>query len=350
MRKFLIVTLVLTFVLGLSGLALASTGDITQDGVDNDALIDQTYGGYLALIYQQGDENEAAIEQTGGGNNAGTGVYTWDGFPYNYVAGVSTNAPGKNPNWQDPDWGIGQFGNGNKAVIEQEVNSQAMLTQVGDDNQASISQSLQYWNSAMIYQEGDGSIATQVQAGRHNDAYTRQHGGSETAHATQTGGYNYSYQVQTGSTANVAEIKQDGDDNNNPTGATTPPAEGCDCGDCDFTIKMDSVVYDYDCTLCCNFNTGSVTQYQDGAINQAYIDVLGNYNNTCQWQDGDSNFADIDIDGDYNTAKQVQLGSGNEAWITQNGHNNTACQHQNGDGHSTITQTGDRNCACVIQG
>lgn len=110
---------------------------------------------------------------------------------------------------------------------------------------------------------------------------------------------------------------------------------------------------DFHCSPC-NFNTKTWMQYQWGHFNEAYIDVLGDRNNTVQWQSGtswgDYNYADIKINGDDNDAKQVQLGDSNEAYIDVLGNTNILCQYQEGNDNFVETLIeGDNNTACVIQ-
>lgn len=71
MRKFLVVTLVLVLVLGLSGLALAfdNVANVDQSGTANDLLVDQGIPDNYAVLTQIAlTTNEAWIRQWGGNN------------------------------------------------------------------------------------------------------------------------------------------------------------------------------------------------------------------------------------------------------------------------------------------
>lgn len=217
--------------------------DIDQDGDDNKAQIVQDSftpfseaDGHLADIEQDGDDNEALVEQDGlGGSNM---AYTTQEGAYNeaYQTQYNTGGAGADVNTATIDQldsynaraYQSQVGEGNDASISQEGgewypdydSNYAEQWQIGDDNTASITQDFdgnngpfppaeednyakQYQegdsNDASIDQDGEGNKALQKQWGNDNYITSEQDGHDNKLAAYQWGNDNYAMTAQTGS-------------------------------------------------------------------------------------------------------------------------------------------------------
>ena len=210
-KRILTVVMALAFVVGLSGMALADSNYAQQE--------------------QYGGGESATIEQYGQSNIA----YQWQ----NYYQGLSGG---------DNIAEIFQEGTGNIARqvqegIEEGIENEAYITQIGDDNDANI------------YQDGIGNKALQRQntfdvPGDGNTAYIKQYG-------TNSG--------------------------NSPWGFDVVGASQKQVG---------------------NYNNASI--YQDGCENYASSIQTGNGNNVSQSQTGDYNYSTVAQTGNGNIANVTQ--------------------------------------------
>ncbi|MDH5364674.1 MAG: hypothetical protein OEW82_05875 [Dehalococcoidia bacterium] len=334
------ILIIAAIVFAVSGLALANTADITQDGTGNEATINQTGSGQSATINQYGT-NLAQIDQSGGNNNTAT---------------INQGAPGKPvTNFHKPayasDWIIGSW-------IEQVGSDNIASTTVAFDGSASGSGNS---NSTRIYQNGVENTATQVigsyssytnsnkpykaieidQVGNENTASqttTSSFGcyGIQNMVTLQTGNSNYAQQDSVGGMASTMEIFQTGNGN------SSTQYQWARYSTAHVDIQGNNNITD---------QYQKYTVWSLSGVDDAYIDIIGDDNIATQSQIGEYNDADIDITGSGNQAYQTQTGDSNYAKINVLGNNNYASQTQTGNGHSsTISQTGDGNSATVVQG
>jgi hypothetical protein len=247
--------------------------DSDQDGDDNAVQIVQTSNrlfaadGHLADVEQDGDDNEALVEQDGlGGSNM---AYTTQEGAYNEAYQTQYNTGGAGADV-------------NTATIDQldSYNARAYQSQVGEGNDASISQEGGEW-----YPDYDSNYAEQWQIGDDN----------------------------------TASITQDFDGNNGPF----PPAE------------EDNYAKQYQKG---DRNDASIDQ--DGEGNKAYQSQWGDDNYITSEQDGHDNKLAAYQWGDDNYAMTAQTGSNNHGLINQT-NGQSADLYQNGNGNSAnIFQAG----------
>ena len=302
--------LMMMAIIAMSGLAMANTADITQDGPGNDATITQAgtnnagtinqYGTNLADIQQTGDDNTAQIDQGASGSpvsNNHLPAYAGDWWLAAYIE---------------------QTGSVNYATTAQRRSSTySHIKQTGDDNTATQDIDTSQSKANSTYSPRRGVQIDQV--GNGNEAHQTTLAsfgcfGIQNMQILQTGNDNYAQQDSIGGMSCVMEIFQEGDGN-------------------------------------------SSTQYQDARFSVAHVDILGDNNTTSQtqqytsWGDSCDSDALIDIIGDGNTANQSQTGEFHFADIDVLGDGNFASQTQTGDSQSsTISQTGNGNTANVVQG
>lgn len=201
--------LVLAFLLGLSGWALAANiAGVYQEG-DNKAYIEQVGNFNQARLDQSGYNNEACIEQY-------YGYYSWNKASQTQVGSfnrVYTH----------------QEGNGNEAFVRQEGNNNGSdsstcdrlpdsisfdtggLTQYqyGNINLAKIN-ILGSLNNTCQWQEGDNNTATIKITGDSNTAKQVQLNGSNIAKITIDGDFNTAYQYEKGGDISNITIEGDG--------------------------------------------------------------------------------------------------------------------------------------------
>lgn len=194
MRKFLIVTLTLVLVLGLSGLAFAgnTAHTVKTAGTYNYAYIDQTGAG--------GDNNFLDSDQTA--------------------------------RWNYNELYVYQHKNGNKALLKQVAHdyNYASITQLGGGNglgqglpcgsydysKKAFQKSTGSWNKLLLYQAGGNNWAALYQNGTgYNLADIDQRGANNEVRAYQfnSGGFNNLYVRQTGS--DFARVCDNAGSNNN---------------------------------------------------------------------------------------------------------------------------------------
>jgi len=396
-------------VLAVSGLALANTADVTQDGTDNAATVTQTgtnngaavnqYGKNLADIQQTGSTNTAQIDQGASGSpvtNFHLPAYPSDWWMGAYIVQSGNgNLATMNQKNSSTYSHIKQDGDGNKGTQDLGASiSQAngtysphrgvQIDQVGNNNEAyqttqshfgcygiqdmQIEQtgnsnyakqdSVGGMASTMeIFQEGDDNSSTQYQNGRWSTAHVDILGSNNTTDQYQqytsygNSGQNEAYIDIVGSD-NTANQSQTGEENNADIDISGNNNTACQTQDGSNNTAVIQQTGDNNGSDCseCDICVGCCNQCQKGSLNKAYAYVNGDENNTCQCQNGNGNYAYINIIGDLNTAQQCQAGDLNNAEIYQTGDSNVACQCQNGGDNSVITQTGGSNYACVNQG
>jgi Curlin associated repeat len=326
---------------------------VDQDGVANDAEIDQTDGAdawNFGAIHQNIDDggaggaNKALIDQSGVNNNdyMSTANINQNGSENRAAIIQGHDALGAPSGGHDNDADIDQAGTLNEAKVDQAgSDNTGTVHQYGSDNQG------------QVLQPGNGNTGT-VYQGYYGDSV-----GNE-AIVFQPGDDNYGFIGQAGGPDNKGEVYQSGNRN---TGDIDQMGDGNKAKiwqhpDPDFVGH--EVSGDFPPTG--NDNTAYINQY--GSDNQAFVN-----------QDGDYNHAKIDQYGTANRAsiKQIQwteeLGGSrlvnvkdNHAKIVQgnlrdsNRNEANILQTQNGENNNngpldpaTITQNGDDNKASITQ-
>ena len=338
MKKLYISILVLILTAGLS-FAQNNTGtvdqygtnyaEIDQTGADNNADIDMGSPGnpvtnYHLPAYPSDWKRGAWIEQVGqnntaatviSNNNNGTGIFQYGNY---------------NEGYQDIG-GYSSYTNGNSPVMGVDIN------QMGDNNYAA------QWTRPSF-----GSYSVQRMF------------------IDQDGNYNVASQYSIGGMANVTNITQTGNNNNNPaesgnsfdvsgTGLTDPlslPWAHKPAGD--FAQYSNQRLGTTQIYVIGNGN--NTAQYQEytawapSGDNDATIDIYGNGNDAVQGQLGEYNNSDIDISGDDNIAAGSQFGDSNTATMNILGNGNLAGIEQTGNSNTgDISQTGNNNNATISQ-
>ena len=205
-RKILTVVMALAFVVGLSGMALASnTADVDQSGTDNEAYINQVGGSpnnnTIDIDQIAVTTNDAVVYQNGSGNDVDVIQNASSGYNNLYVEQLGTNGAGS--------------GDDNILKLSQATatNNNANVYQWGNGNVANVSQTADLSNNFYVKQNGnsnvlvgansDGTIdlsgaATQISAASYNDLY-----------CVQSGDGNEAGLYQNASSFNYASITQD---------------------------------------------------------------------------------------------------------------------------------------------
>jgi len=345
-----------------AGLVMAADNEATttQDGENNDALIEQVASGpRSATITQDGDNNKAETRQnySGYGNSYQTASQYQEGDVNEaYItSGRHSNATQS------------QVGDENYADIDQGANNTiaATQTQEGDGNHAEITQSIANWtysNNAQQIQQGNDNKAYTIQTGDDNSAYIFQKGNQNTSEITQDGDYNTASSEIHGhgyvSGKNQSKIEQHGSSNE----ATQ---QGLGTGSYfatnKFNIYQSGSDHKAEQTIDGRFgenwaNNGSEqTIHQEESNNTASQTMenpggLARNNKQDISQIGGNDNEAIQIMKDY-SGWQYHNGNNNTALISQDGTENFAKQEQFDidNGYSEINQAGELNHAYTKQ-
>lgn len=264
----------------------ASYSDITQDGRNNNADVNQEDSN-AAIIMQDGIGNDASVVQKDGSGSINYSLVT-------------------------------QRGDGNTAlVIQTGYKNKSDVSQRGDDNTAGVYQS-DYNNRADVNQRGQHHTASVDQVDCHNKARSDQEGICNVSQQDQErfrnlacneqiGLYNTTLQKQYGGDLNLAKVTQ---------GESWLDAE-----------------------------SNWASQEQNGDRNKAYVDQDLKLNTADQYQEGYRNYAETDQMGYGNKSVQVQVGEFNEALVEQGelslfglSYGNEAEQRQTGDENTAIAE------------
>ncbi len=239
---------------------IENSGDISVDGNQNDALIQQgNFGGGLV----QSNYAEASIEQIGNKNYAEVKQRQgWAG-----ATAVSVHS-------------ITQEGNQNEAWLE----------------------TFNGGNSGMIYQEGNKNWAK----GRQSV------GAGNNVEITQEGNSNWAFVNQLNSADNSASVSQDGNDNwtsvDQSGGHDNTYIENTTGNGNNVTAFQNTSWAKLDLTIEGNSNTVFSTQDHN---DKAYIDIFGNNNDFYLEQGYHANHVGASITGNSNDIDVVQTGAGN---------------------------------------
>ena len=198
MRKFLIVTLALVFVLGLSELALADNViDIDQHpsaGQDEEISAIQFGADNGINIRQRVGGNEIFINQIGNRNKIVTGAWADDSDPDNpSIVQAPTSYRAQQDIWSASGFCsvvLDQYGNDNTVGLTQWSGNSAWVSilQEGNNNTALLIQYADYDSGATIGQYGNGNMLKSYQSAVNNNFLTvTQHGGAK-AFVFQCGG------------------------------------------------------------------------------------------------------------------------------------------------------------------
>ena len=198
------------------------------------------------------------------------------------------------------------------------VDEGAVITQVGDNQQATIDQ--QGLHAARIYQQGDDNQADIQQRGTNNTAFI-----SQVGHGNDN-------EVEVAGTENTALLVQEGDGMNLNLRVTEGQGRVVD-------------IRQFGETHTVGFFDSDGKILQSGDFNHLYVAQHGAYH-TVTTLDGEDHIQD----GDHNVIDIVQYGSDQTAAVGQFGMENRMDIRQEGAGHeATVAQRGDGNQASVTQ-
>ncbi len=209
------------------------------------------------------------------------------------------------------------------------VDDGAVITQVGDDNDASITQ--EGIHAARIYQEGN-----------ENEADIGQTGINNTAFISQVGNYNDN-SVTVAGEDNTAILVQQGDNMDLNLKVTEGVGRTVDIRQFGETHTVGFVGEDGKIFQSGDYNELFVSQYGEGHVVTAldgedYIQD-GDHNTINILQYGTDQTAQVGQFGDQNTMSIFQDGSDHTAVVEQRGNNHTASIHQDGNGnHASVSQ------------
>ena len=299
---------------------------------------EQVGTGNQAFALQVGDDNDAVIEQglnddTSSGNSA-------------YIRQID---PDEREEDRNNFAGIQQDGTDNSAFTDQNVSfNDANTIQNGANNISEIFQDSESQPSDI--ENGEGHDALVEQVGDANQSSVSQIGFNRNeGHTAQFGDRNSAQQVQnslqepgTGNTARIAQgVFGDGTES-----YIADPDSDLNALDADIDFSLDGVVEG-------TFSpTNDNIAYQDqaGSGNNAEIAQFGNFNNASQAQYGSENNADAIQGGLENISAQSQEGWGNNAEVGQSDSGNLNYQVQNGDSNnSLVSQNGTDNVNNTFQ-
>jgi len=208
-KRILTVVMALAFMVGLSGMALASnTADVDQSGTDNEAYINQVGGSpnnnTIDIDQIAVTTNDAVVYQNGSGNDVDVIQGAYSGYNNLYVEQVGPNGTGNgNDNIlklsqaaaTDNDAEVYQWGNSNVLVganSDGTINLSGAATQIsaasyndlscvqsGNGNEAGLYQNASSFNYASITQDNGGNslVAWQNAPGGSNELTSLQDGG-----------------------------------------------------------------------------------------------------------------------------------------------------------------------------
>lgn len=330
----------------------SNTSEIVEEGVNQEATVDQQgVGDNTSLVTQQNANNVATVIQInpvfdGSGeddDNLSTVLQTGK----NNTATVSQTNDHGSGDYAGPggvlEAYVEQSGDGNDAEqiqgpANQMGTSMASIVQGGNNNLA-FQHQLKYSNQAFIDQSGNGNVAMQAQ-----DTELPEEGSANYASITQSGNNNTSEQEQNGWSNDIVAVQS----GNGNTASQTQLNSSW--------VSSSSVMQ--------SGNNNSAYQASLGNLNNALIEQYSNGNRASQRQlSGDAtpdgypalNNAEIyQWGGNGNEAIQNQINEAgnvsNHAIIWQNGANNIATQGQwGGFNSSTISQTGNGHVANLTQ-
>jgi len=199
------------------------------------------------------------------------------------------------------------------------VDEGAVITQVGDDNTADITQE-DGPHAARIYQQGDD-----------NQAGIQQRGTNNTAFISQVG-HDNDNKVEVAGMDNTALLVQEGDGMDLNLRVTEGQGRVVD-------------IRQYGETHTVGFLSSDGKILQSGDFNHLYVAQHGEYH-TVTTLDGEGHIQD----GDHNVIDIVQYGTGQTAAVGQFGMENRMDIRQEGAGHqATVAQRGDGNSATIHQ-
>ena len=209
-KRILTVVMALAFMVGLSGMALASnTADVDQSGTDNEAYINQVGGSpnnnTIDIDQVAFTTNDAVVYQNGSGNDVDVIQNASSGYNNLYVEQLGTNGAGSGNNNDldlfqvastNNDAEVYQWGNSNVLVganSDGTINLSGAATQIsedsnylscvqsGDDNEAGLYQNASAFNDASITQDNGGNflVAWQNAPYGSNELTSLQNGGME---------------------------------------------------------------------------------------------------------------------------------------------------------------------------
>ncbi len=364
-----------------SALTIQSNGDGTGG---NEVLVTQTSratgnpastASNIVFTEQIGTENISVSTQEGFGNVAVTGQGLADDgeVSKNNVAYISQVDPSDAEGNADNFAEIQQDGEGNSAITSQNVNlNSARTIQDGNDNVAVITQESEEVPSdianglgqdALVDQIGDDNQATIGQAGlARNEASTIQIGSGNTSSQVQLGN---DTSAEGGNTATVAQGYQGGregneksvfvlDDIDGDLGVEVSAFEGDSEGSIVSQSQVGGAGND---TFASQFgNNNSASQVQFGNDNEAFTTQLGGdgsdaaFNVVAQLQQGDRNSVALGQAGTGNLAVQSQIGDDNTTTALQTGTDNVLNSYQVGNNNAFhAVQDGVHNAAFVLQ-
>jgi len=152
-KRILTLVMALAFVVGLSGMALASnTADVDQSGTDNEAYINQVGGSpnnnTIDIDQVAGTTNDAVVYQSGSGNDVDVTLNQNASSGYNnlYVEQLGTDGAGSGDN---NDLDLFQIAG---------TNNDAVVYQWGSDNAANVSQTASLYNNFYVKQNGNSNV------------------------------------------------------------------------------------------------------------------------------------------------------------------------------------------------
>ena len=324
-RKPLIAAILLG---SLPGLALAqavtSQAITTQNGSDNEAILEQRGGWNLSNQLQQGEGHFSRVEQDGGRNSAQTSQLSLD----NHVE-------------------VLQSGSANQVTVVQVSDSfyghSASIVQLGAANVAELEQKEGNGSQATIHQQGSGNTHRVEQLYYANRVDSRSSGTDNLTEITQNG-------------AASATTQQFGSNNRITIEQNVYPYGG------GINVYQDGTSNEARVSQYGGrYDTGDVALRQVGSANDAQVVQWGGFSNLTFTQDGVGNELTARQSTRSGTIRGSSVGNDNRVNIdqsfdgpvldiTQNGWANEidAVQHV-GYGTASISQIGDRNIAVLNQ-
>jgi len=203
-RKILTLVMALAFVVGLSGMALASnTADVDQSGTDNEAYINQVGGSpnnnTIDIDQVAGTTNDAVVYQNGSGNDVDVIQNASSGYNSLYVEQVGNG-----------------MGNGDNNILDlfqaAGTNNDAVVYQWGNGNVANVSQTADLSNDFYVEQNGDSNVLVGANSDgtiNPSQAATQISEDSNYLSCVQSGDGNEAGLYQNASSFNYASITQD---------------------------------------------------------------------------------------------------------------------------------------------
>ena len=204
-RKILTLVMALAFVVGLSGMALASNmADVDQSSTDNEAYINQVGGSSnnntIDIDQIAGTTNDAVVYQNGSGNDVDVIQNASSDYNNLYVEQLGTNGAGN--------------GDDNILKLSQAAgtNNDANVYQWGNENVANVSQTADLSNDFYVKQNGDSNVLVGANSDgtiNPSQAATQISEDSNYLSCVQSGDGNEAGLYQNASSFNYASITQD---------------------------------------------------------------------------------------------------------------------------------------------